>query len=133
MKGRRPYRVPLSAEAAKLLKAIGPKPEGFIFERAPGKPFSNNALLVLRNRMGFKERCTTHGFRSSFREWAQSNNVDRTVAEMCLDHKVFSKTEAAYMRADLLEERRAVLGDWATYVTVPTIAKTVVEFKRGQK
>lgn len=116
MKARRPYRVPFSGAAVAILKKLGPRDQGFIFEREPGKPFSNNALLTLRDRMGFKGKCTTHGFRSSFRVWAQSQKIDRVTAEMCLDHKVLDKTEAAYMRSDLLDERREVLEQWADLV-----------------
>ena len=116
MKARRAFRVPLSSAAINILRAIGPRPEGFVFEREPGKPFSNNALLALRDRMGFKGKCTTHGFRSSFREWAQHKRLDRIASEMCLDHKVLGKTESAYMRDDLLEQRREILEQWADHV-----------------
>lgn len=133
MKARRPYRVPLSDAAIDILKKLGPRDQGFVFERESGKPFSNNALLALRDRMGFKGKCTTHGFRSSFRDWAQSRKIDRVVAEMCLDHKVLNKTEAAYMRSDLLDERREVLEAWASFVTRPSDEGIIVELKRVKK
>lgn len=116
MKARRTFRVPLTEGAIEILRAIGPRPVGFVFVREPDKPFSNNALLALRDRMGFKEKCTTHGFRSSFREWTEHKRLDRVAAEMCLDHKVLGKTESAYMRDDLLEQRREILEQWADYV-----------------
>jgi integrase len=116
MKSRRLFCVPLSDEVIRILEDIGPKSEGFVFEREPGKPFSENALPALRDRMGFKDKCTTHGFRSSFREWAHYHKADRIAAEMCLDHKVLGKTEGAYMRDELLEQRREILMQWADYV-----------------
>lgn len=129
MKARRAFRVPLSSAAFEILQAIGPRPEGLVFEREPGKPLSNNALLALRNRMGLKEHCTTHGFRSSFREWAQHNKIDRIAAEMCLDHRVLGKTESAYMRDDLIEQRREVLEQWAAHVTIATDSAKVVKLE----
>jgi integrase len=116
MKARRAFRVPLSSAAVAILRAIGPRPEGVVFERESGKPFSNNALLALRDRMGFKDKCTTHGFRSSFRVWAQHQRLDWTACEMCLDHKVLDKTQGAYMRDDLMEQRREILEQWADHV-----------------
>ena len=46
---------------------------------------------------------TTHGFRSSFRDWcAERTNFLGEVAEMALAHTVSDKTVAAYNRSDLL-------------------------------
>ena len=42
----------------------------FVFPgRAAGKPLSNNTFSKALERMG-REDVTTHGFRSSFRDWA---------------------------------------------------------------
>ena len=50
---------------------------------------------------------TTHGFRSSFRDWcAERTNVSREVSEAALAHVVQDKTEAAYRRTDLFDKRR---------------------------
>lgn len=131
MKSRRPFRVPLTTAALEILEKIGPKAEGYIFEREPGKPFSNNALLALRDRMGFKGKCTTHGFRSSFREWARYNGFDHLASEVCLDHKALSKVEKAYLRDDLLEQRREILTQWAGYVTQQPTTSIVINLPRS--
>ena len=61
---------------------------------------------------------TTHGFRSSFRDWCEERaNVPRTVSEAALAHVVKGKTEAAYRRTDLLEKRRNLMDRWARFVT----------------
>ena len=40
---------------------------------------------------------TTHGFRSTFRDWAaEQTNFPRDVAEMALSHAIGDKVEAAY-------------------------------------
>ena len=58
-----------------------------------------------------------HGFRSSFRQWAaERTNAPREVAEAALAHVVSNKVEAAYMRSDLFERRRALMQQWATYL-----------------
>jgi integrase len=56
---------------------------------------------------------TVHGIRSTFRDWAAAQGIDRDTAERCLSHEVGTDTERAYLRRDFLEERRAVLERWA--------------------
>ena len=57
-----------------------------------------------------------HGFRSSFRDFAsERTNASNEVAEAALAHAVRNKTEAAYFRTTLLEKRRRLMQQWATY------------------
>ena len=83
MKGGREHRVPLSRRALEILnemkpavssKDVVPWPDEakFIFGNA-GRPLSNMALLMLLRRMG-RGDLTTHGFRSTFRDWAAERN-----------------------------------------------------------
>ncbi len=66
-------------------------------------------------RMGYAD-LTTHGFRSTFRDWAaERTNFPREVAEAALAHVVGDKVEAAYRRGDLLEKRRAMMEAWAEF------------------
>ena len=59
---------------------------------------------------------TTHGFRSSFRDWAgDSTAFARDVVEAALAHAVENKTEAAYRRSDALEKRRKLMAAWAAF------------------
>ena len=59
-----------------------------------------------------------HGFRSSFRDWAaERTNVARAVCEAALAHAVSDKTEAAYFRSDLFEQRRSLMDTWAKFAT----------------
>jgi integrase len=65
MKAGRDHRVPLSARAIELLRAL-PQHGEHVFGN--GKPLSNMALLqLLRGAAG--NGYTVHGFRSSFRDW----------------------------------------------------------------
>ena len=69
-----------------------------------GCPLSNMALEAVLRRA--KVDVTTHGFRSSFRDWAgDSTAFARDVVEAALAHAIENKTEAAYRRSDALEKR----------------------------
>jgi integrase len=57
---------------------------------------------------------TTHGFRSTFRDWCAENTVSRHDAgEMALAHAMKDQTEPAYGRGDLYEKHRRLVSDWA--------------------
>jgi integrase len=61
---------------------------------------------------------TVHGFRSSFRDWAEeATTTPHEVKEAALAHKVKSKTERAYRRTDLFDRRRALMEAWGSYAT----------------
>ena len=63
------------------------------------------------------DRATVHGFRSSFRDWAtEVAQVREVVAEAALAHSVRNKVEAAYRRANYLDERRSLMETWATFL-----------------
>ena len=80
-----------------------------------GKPLSDATLLKLVREQGFD--IDVHGFRTSFRTWAQERtNFPREVAEAALAHTIRDKAEAAYARSDLLEKRRAMMTAWAAFL-----------------
>jgi integrase len=116
MKGSREHRVPLSDRAMDILKELhAARISDFVF---PGFkrdcPLSNMALEAVLRRA--KVDVTTHGFRSSFRDWAgDSTAFARDVVEAALAHAIESKTEAAYRRSDALEKRRKLMTGWAGY------------------
>ena len=117
MKAGREHRVPLSAPALAVLAAV-PRVKGspFVFPGARrGRPLSNMAMLeLLRER---QPGVTTHGFRSSFRDWAaECTPHPGEVVEMALAHAIRDTTEKAYRRGDLLEKRRALMDDWANFL-----------------
>ena len=119
MKGRQEHRVPLSPEAMTILKAVYPLTQGqaqaLIFPSQKSKPLSLTSLEAVRERMGVTG-ATTHGFRSSFRDWAgEATSAPREVAEGCLAHQIGNAVERAYRRGDALGKRRALLDDWAKY------------------
>ena len=122
MKARREHAVPLSARAVEILneaKALGGgHTEGLIFtEGGFGRALSENRFLNARDGLGYGDRCTPHGFRSSFRDWAAETTMfPSEVVEMALAHTIKSKAEAAYRRGDLLAKRRELMDAWAAHV-----------------
>jgi integrase len=59
---------------------------------------------------------TTHGFRSTFRDWsADETDYPREVCEHALAHKLPDEVEAAYLRTDYLAKRASLMADWAKY------------------
>ena len=130
MKAKREHRVPLSARAMEILKALAHDKSDHVFVRH-GKPLSNGAMLALLKRMG-RTDLTAHGFRSTFRDWAaECTNYPREVAEMALAHTVGDKVEAAYRRGDLFEKRRRIMDEWAKYCEIFPASKTVVPIQRA--
>lgn len=124
MKAGKPHRVPLTDEVLKLLQGI--KGEGYVFPGArQGRPLSNMAMTMVLRRLGHPD-LTVHGFRSSFRDWcAEETHYPNIVAEQALAHTVGNAVEAAYRRGDLLDKRRALMADWATYCTTKPAANVV--------
>jgi integrase len=117
MKANREHRVPLPEPALQILRECRARwPDSpYVFPgRYQTSPLSNMALLMLMRRLGRKE--VPHGLRSSFRDWAADNRKDRDLAEAALAHALPSKTESAYRRTDLLEQRRQLMEEWAKFV-----------------
>jgi integrase len=120
MKAGREHRVPLSARALKIVKALSHAGGGeFVFAgQKPGKPLSGMALEMVLRRMKI-DHVTVHGFRSAFRDWAaECTNFTNEVCEAALAHTVTNKVEAAYRRGDLFEKRRKLMEAWAAFCAV---------------
>jgi integrase len=131
IKGGREHRVPLSNAAMAVIEQMAAiRSSDFVFPgQSAGKPLSNMALLMLMRRMG-RGDLTTHGFRSSFRDWcAERTNFPSEVAEMALAHVVGDKVEAAYRRGDLFEKRRQLADAWARFCAMPVEAGEVVPIR----
>lgn len=118
MKGGRPHRVPLSRPALALLaprlSAVGP--DDLLFTNTKGGMFSDMVFDALFKRAKVED-ITTHGFRSSFRDWAgDETDFPREVIEAALAHLVGDDVELAYRRGDALEKRRQLMDLWASFV-----------------
>jgi len=134
MKAGREHRVPLSARAVAILKALAKTTQGkFVFTgQTPHKPLSGMAMEMLLRRMKIDD-ATVHGFRSSFRDWAGNvSNFPREIMEMALSHVIGDKAEQAYRRGDALDKRRKLMEAWANYCE-PRTTGNVVELKGSGK
>jgi integrase len=132
MKAGKEHRVPLSDAAAAILEDLAARVRDgdFVFPGGrAGRPLSNMAMTMTLRRMG-RSDLTTHGFRSSFRDWAaERTGFPADVAEMALAHTVGDKVEAAYRRGDLFQKRRQIMEAWAKFCgTAPVAGGQVVSF-----
>ena len=121
MKANVEHRVPLSPRAMEILeeaRSIRDRSDlVFPSPRRGGEVLSDETLRRLLRGFGFADRTTVHGFRSSFRDWAaECTSAPHAVMELSLAHVVGSAVEAAYARSTLIEKRRGLLEQWATYL-----------------
>ena len=117
-KTNKDFAIPLSTPAIEVTRLALSlhECEEFLF-RGPDncRPLSNGAFAAAMKRM--KVDAKPHGFRSTFRVWAEETTAcPHEVKEKVLSHTIRNKVEAAYQRSDLLEKRRDVMAEWASYV-----------------
>ena len=118
MKNGLEHRVPLSRQALKILEwqrlDTAEAKSSFIF---PAPSDSSHPLAVDTPRKMIQkisgQPFTTHGFRSTFRDWCEENFIHPSLSEKSLAHSKGDKVVAAYQRSDLLEQRRPVMQQWA--------------------
>lgn len=118
MKARKAHTVPLAPAVQNLLDAL-PRGSDYVFT-APrtGKRMERHALSGALKALG--ARATTHGFRSTFSDWAHETTAfPNHVIEMALAHAIAKKVEKAYRRGDLLEKRRRLMTAWAEFCGKP--------------
>jgi integrase len=110
MKSGRPHRVPLSQGAMDLLASI-PRTTALVFPNRDGRALSDVLISKVPKRLGWN--VTAHGFRATFRTWAQEQtDYPEEVVELALAHVNSDATRAAYARSELLDKRRALMADW---------------------
>ena len=125
MKAGVEHVVPLSDAAVALLKLVRPteaKPASPVFA-VGGVARSNMAMAMLLRRMGYGN-ITTHGFRSTFRDWAgDATTFPREIVEQALAHTIQNQAERAYRRGTALERRRELMQAWSSFLETgrPTV------------
>ncbi|MGI4977206.1 MAG: tyrosine-type recombinase/integrase [Janthinobacterium lividum] len=148
MKAGKLHRVPLSAAAVVMLRQMRagqPGAAALVFPGAKvGTALSDMSLTAVLRRMNTVadgqtppwrdgatgEPITVHGFRSTFRVWAgERTPYPREVVEAALAHTLKDKVEAAYQRSDLMERRRPLMEEWATFCTVADRSGAVVPIR----
>ncbi|MDF1505785.1 integrase arm-type DNA-binding domain-containing protein [Roseisolibacter sp. H3M3-2] len=111
------HLVPLSSQAVEVLRrarALGGAGPLVFPGRAADRPMGEGRLGELYDDAGFAGRHVPHGWRASFSTIANELKLaDRALIDMALAHAPKNRVEAAYNRAQLLEERRRLFQAWA--------------------
>jgi integrase len=114
MKNGRVHKVPLQSDAVAILKALEGRHEHYVFPALRGGMLSDMTMTKVLKDMGHK--VTQHGFRATFRTWAQEHtNYPEEVPELALAHVNSDRTRAAYARSELLDKRRALMDRWQSF------------------
>ena len=119
MKAGVEHKVPLSDEAIHIVMLMRQKHnhEYVFHNKATGKHISNNAMLVFLKKQYTKKKVTVHGFRSTFRTWAEeAGQYQHHAIEFCLAHQLPTKVEKSYLRTNLFEVRKKIMNDWEKFL-----------------
>lgn len=123
MKGGADQIVPLSRQAAEVLRAVatitGKGPLPFPNTRWAHRPMGENTMGHLIDRAGYKGKHVPHGFRSTFS--TRMNDVaeregrdrDRAIIDLMLAHIPKDEVEGIYNRNGYMPRRRELTQQWA--------------------
>lgn len=117
MKAEREHRVPLNDEAMEILTKMQEWRMGEsmrVFSSIGDGLLSD--VAVSKTLHTIDAHITTHGMRSSFRQWgAETTSFPSAALELSLAHAAYSDVEAAYQRSDLFDRRRELMKAWGSY------------------
>jgi integrase len=121
MKMRRPHIVPLSNRAVAILEEIkgltGHREFVFPGQFNPRKTMSDNTILQAIAGMGYKGKMTGHGFRAlAMSTLKERLGYRHEVIDVQLAHAKADKIQAAYDRAQFLDERKKMMQHWDDYL-----------------
>jgi integrase len=124
MKREKDHLVPLSRQALAIIETMrARRREGcdYVFpsDHRIDRPISENTVLALIARMGYKGEMTGHGWRSIASTWANEEGYAPDAIERQLAHSPEDKVRAAYNRAEYMKERRPMMQAWADWLDKP--------------
>jgi integrase len=74
-------------------------------------------MLVFLKKQCPHLKITVHGFRATFRTWAEElGQYQHHAIEFCLAHQLPTKVEKSYLRTNLFEMRQIIMEDWQNYL-----------------
>ncbi|SFG96518.1 Integrase [Palleronia marisminoris] len=129
MKSEEPFAAPLSRQSVDILREAkrrwGSSPDDYIFPDEDAYKHgrvSENAWGNWLKEGGWPSTCgkiaVPHGFRATFGTWCGDEEIcSRVMQKRCIQHKVESPQDAAYLRSQLLRPRRDIMQAWADHVT----------------
>lgn len=122
MKGKRhDHIVPLSQQVLRLLAELRTY-TGHCALLFPGRnneknPISQNTMIYAMYRMGYHNRATVHGFRSTASTILNEEKIFSPDAiERQLAHIEANKVRAAYDRSHHMEERKRIMQWWSDFI-----------------
>lgn len=133
----RPHLVPLAVQAVQILKELQPltgyRTHVFPSTRGEGRPMSDMTLTAALRRLGYSgDEMTPHGFRAMARTLMVERlpGIQADVIEAQLAHGKSGPLGAAYDRAEFMEQRRKMMGEWASYLDRLRKGADVVELAK---
>lgn len=121
MKREKDHLVPLSHQALQITETMRARRRDscdYVFpsDHRIDRPISENTVLALIARMGYKGEMTGHGWRSVASTWANEEGYSPDAIERQLAHSPEDKVRAAYSRAEYMRERRPMMQAWANWL-----------------
>lgn len=120
MKMDQEHIVPLTDRVLEILEEIriynGNREFVFASSNKPRQPLSDNALLTVVRRLGYKGRTTVHGFRSTASTILNEKGYNPDAIERQLAHVEGNKVRAAYNRGEYIQERTEMMAVWSEYL-----------------
>ena len=133
MKMDRDHIVPLSRSVVTFLQSSQQmRYGGYVFPgRSRSEPMSNMAMLELLADMG--RDVTVHGFRATFRTWAdEETEFSNQAVEFCIAHVPGGdEAEKVYRRRSMLAKRKQIMEAWARFATKPPPPVISIESKQA--
>ena len=120
-KNERLKRTPLPRQTLNYLREAYDSrvSDEFVFPgRSLKRPMSNMTMLKYLKELTGDDSLTVHGFRTTFRTWAQEQtHFEEEIVEHCLHHITGDDAEKAYKRGEALKKRLHVMQTFADYAT----------------
>lgn len=130
-----PHVVALAPDAIAVLRELQPLTgtKRFVFPAltSADRPMSENTVNTALRRMGYdRDTMTAHGFRAMARTMiAERLGVPAEVIEGQLGHAVGDALGRAYNRTQFSEQRREMMGKWASYLASLRDGAQVIPFR----
>jgi len=117
--------VPLTTQVISLFEQVrkinGSRQHIFASPQRPKQPISDNAILSLIYRMGYKGKATGHGFRATASTTLNEMGFNPDAIERQLAHAERNKVRAAYNRSEYLPERTKFMHAWSDLVSTQSV------------
>ncbi len=131
----RPHFVPLAPQAVEVLRELWPLTGHgkYVFPSllGEGRCMSENTVRGALRRLGYgNDEMTPHGFRALARTlMVEQLDVNPDVIEAQLAHGKSGPLGMAYDRAQYMEQRRDMMGQWADYLDKLRVGADVVKLR----